>query len=266
MPFALIGLSLAFQTKQTEFNWLSIIWVILCMVFARNAAMSFNRYIDRDIDASNPRTAIREIPAGLIKPKSAIQFVILNSILFIICSGLINSLTLALSPVALIVVLGYSLTKRFTAFCHLILGLGLSLAPIGAYLSIVESFDLAPILFSFIVLFWVSGFDIIYALQDRDFDISQKLKSIPVISGTKGAIAISIILHIFSASLVIISGFLINAGILYWIGSLLFIALLIKQHTVVKHNDLSRINLAFFTLNGVASVVFATFTILDIIL
>src|SRR5206468_12256705 len=151
------------------------ILVVLCMVFARSAAMAFNRYLDRNFDAKNPRTAIREIPSGIISANSALVFTVISSFLFIITCYFINAICFFLSPVALAVVLGYSYTKRFTPLCHLILGLGLSLAPIGAFLAVTGEFHWLPILFSIAVVCWVSGFDIIYALQDVDFDQSQKL-------------------------------------------------------------------------------------------
>ena len=155
------------------------------MVFARSAAMAFNRYLDSSFDAKNPRTAIREIPAGIISKQSALGFVILNCLLFIASSYFINPICFYLSPVALLVVLFYSYTKRFTALCHLVLGIGLSLAPIGAYLAVTGKFDLLPLLFSFTVLFWVSGFDIIYALQDEQFDKENQLYSMPAALGKK---------------------------------------------------------------------------------
>src|SRR6476469_1106359 len=159
--------------------------VLLCMIFARSAAMAFNRYLDRRWDALNPRTAIREIPKGIITPKNALVFTIVCSVLFMVCAYFINPLCFALSPIALAVVLGYSYTKRFTPLCHLVLGTGLALAPIGAYLAVTGRFQILPVLFSFAVLFWVSCFDIIYALQDEEFDISQNLFSIPAMLGKK---------------------------------------------------------------------------------
>jgi len=264
MPFALIGYFLALHQTKAEFEWTLLLYVILCMVFARNAAMAFNRFIDREIDNKNPRTAIREIPAGIIKAKSALLFVIINSILFMATTYFINPLTFKLSPVALLVVLGYSITKKFTALCHLVLGLGLALAPIGAYLAVTGEFALLPVLYSFVVLFWVSGFDIIYALQDLDFDKEEELKSFPVFFGKKGALLASILLHTLSAGLLIYAGYLGQFGLLYWIGSLIFIVLLIYQHTLVKPHDLSKINLAFFTTNGIASIIFAVFTVTEL--
>ena len=266
MPFALIGFFLAVQLTSAVFEWHLLLKVVLCMVFARNAAMAFNRFIDRNIDQKNPRTAIREIPAGIINANAALWFVILNSVAFIITTYFINPLCLALSPVALAVVLGYSITKRFTALCHIILGLGLSLAPIGAYLAVVGEFAVLPILFSFAVLFWVGGFDVIYALQDEDFDRENDLFSIPVWLGKPKALMLSNILHSVTAGLMFVAGQMGGFHWLYWIGFSVFVGLLIYQHTLVKPTDLSKINLAFFTTNGVASVMFAVFVIADLYL
>ncbi len=265
LPFALIGFFLAFS--QQRVSWLIFIYVLLCMIFARSAAMGFNRFLDRKIDAQNPRTANREIPQGKISANNALIFVILMSAMFIATTFFINKLVFYLSFVALLVVLGYSYTKRFTPFSHLILGLGLSLAPIGAYLTVIPKFDLQPILFSFLVLFWVSGFDVIYSLQDYDFDKKNKLNSIPVLLGKKNALHFSEILHLFAILLVIAIGITNkNFGLIYWSGALIFSALLIYQHLIVKEDDLSKINIAFGTTNGIASVVFAIFVIADIYL
>lgn len=240
------------------------ILVVLCMIFARSAAMSFNRYLDRSFDAKNPRTAIREIPAGILRANNVLLFTIINCILFIACTFFINRICFYLSPVALFVVLGYSYTKRFTPLCHLILGLGLSLAPIGAYLAVTGRFSLLPLLFSFAVIFWVSGFDIIYALQDEEFDKSQKLYSIPASLGKTKALRVSELLHVLSAGCVIFAGYYGSFGWLYWIGVAVFCGMLIYQHSIVKPNDLRRVNLAFMTANGIASVVFAVFVIADL--
>ena len=266
LPFAVIGYFLAIHFTEATFNVQLFALVILCMVFARSAAMAFNRYIDRTIDKENERTAIREIPAGTVKPLSALIFVIVNCILFITTTYFINSICFFLSPVALAVVLGYSLTKRFTALCHVILGIGLSLAPIGAYLAVTGKFDWLPLFFSFAVLFWVSGFDIIYALQDEEFDKSKKLKSIPVWLGKKGALMLSTVFHIISASFVIYAGFYAHFNLWYWAGTMVFIGLLFYQHTLVKPNDLSKVNIAFFTTNGIASIVFAAFVLISLFL
>ncbi len=238
--------------------------IILCMIFARSAAMSFNRYLDRSFDAKNPRTAIREIPSGILNANSVLLFTIVNCLLFVACTFFINRICFYLSPVALFVVLGYSYTKRFTPLCHLILGLGLSLAPIGAYLAVTGRFSLLPLLFSFAVIFWVSGFDIIYALQDEEFDKSQKLYSIPASLGKTKALRVSELLHVLSAGCVIFAGYYGSFGWLYWIGVAVFCGMLIYQHSIVKPNDLRRVNLAFMTANGIASVVFAVFVIADL--
>ena len=264
LPFAIIGYLLAITFTEATFNIQLFGLIVLCMVFARSAAMAFNRYIDRAIDEQNQRTAIREIPAGIVKPQSAFIFVIINCILFVTATYFINTLCFYLSPVALVVVLGYSLTKRFTALCHLVLGLGLSLAPIGAYLAVTGQFDWLPLFFSFAVLFWVSGFDIIYALQDEEFDRSKNLKSIPVLFGKKGALFLSNILHIISAGFIIYAGVYAGLHFWYWIGAGFYTFLLFYQHTLVKPNDLSSVNLAFFTTNGIASVVFAVFVLIEL--
>lgn len=238
--------------------------VILCMVFARSAAMAFNRYLDRNIDAKNPRTAVREIPKGIIPANNALVFTIISCALFIATTFFINRICFYLSPVALLIVLGYSYTKRFTPLCHLVLGLGLSLAPIGAYLAVTGVFALLPILFSIAVICWVSGFDIIYALQDEEFDKSQQLYSIPAWLGKAKALRVSELLHLLSAAAVVFAGYHGHFGWLYWIGVAVFIGMLVYQHSIVKPNDLRKVNIAFMTANGIASVVFAIFVIADL--
>jgi len=286
LPFALIGFILGIsmlkripyikimssmiatpwqKTKvYLQHDYYVLILVLLCMIFARSAAMAFNRYLDRSFDEKNPRTAIREIPAGILKANNVLLFTIASSVLFIISTFFINQICFYLSPIALAVVLGYSYTKRFTPYCHLILGLGLSLAPIGAYLAVTGVFNLLPILFSITVLFWVSGFDIIYALQDVDFDKENKLNSIPVFLGKRNALNFSRVLHFLSIIFVFIAGLFGDFGFWYWIGAGMFTGLLIYQHTLVKPDDLKKVNLAFFTTNGIASVVFAIFVISDL--
>jgi 4-hydroxybenzoate polyprenyltransferase len=223
--------------------------------------MAFNRYLDRHFDAKNPRTVIREIPAGILSANQVLWFTIIMSALFMLSAWMINTICFALSPVALLVILGYSYTKRFTALCHLVLGLALSLAPTGAYLAMTGYFSVEPVVLSFAVLFWVAGFDIIYALQDESFDKEHGLKSIPVQLGGKGSLQLSRIFHLITAVLLIILDWLAGTGIYFHIGAIIFIGLLIYQHTLVKAHDLSRINIAFMTTNGIASVVFAIFTI-----
>ena len=281
MPFAMIGfflgiVSIRHLTLHTTIvnsdvanslfseKMLKFFLILFCMITARSAAMAFNRYLDKNFDAKNPRTAIREIPAGIISANQALRFVIFNCVAFITCTYFINTICFFLSPVALFVILFYSYTKRFTVLCHLVLGLGLSLAPIGAYLAVTGRFDILPVLFSFAVLFWVSGFDIIYALQDVDFDLSQNLYSIPSALGKKKALHVSELLHFLSALLVIAAGVIAVFGWLYWMGVAVFAGMLIYQHSIVKPDDLRRVNLAFMTANGIASVVFAVFVIADL--
>jgi len=264
MPFALIGFSLALSKGNHDFNIRVLLLIMLCMIFARNAAMGFNRLVDRHFDSLNPRTKEREIPSGVIGSRAATVFVITNAVLFIITTAFINRLTLFLSPVALLVILGYSLTKRFTSLCHFILGLGLSLAPIGAYISVTGTFNIIPVIYSFIVLTWVSGFDIIYALQDDEFDKTNQLHSLPTTTGRRQALYMSIIVHFLTFLLVVIAGFTGKGGYLFWSGASVFTLLLIYQHRIVKHDDLSRVNMAFGTTNGVASILFAVFVILDL--
>lgn len=266
MPFAFIGFTLAVSDKNHDFSLRLLLLIILCMVFARNAAMGFNRLADRRFDALNPRTGNREIPTGKISPSSAKIFVIANSLLFIITAGFINRLTLILAPVALAIILGYSLTKRITWLCHFILGLGLSLAPVGAYISVTGRFSLLPLIYSFIVITWVSGFDIIYALLDEEFDRENQLHSIPAATGKKRALIISSMVHLATFILVVIAGLAGTGGILYWTGAAIFSSLLAYQHLIIKPGDLSGVTLAFQTTNGYASILFAIFVILDLIL
>lgn len=264
MPFAFIGFFLALTTTDNTFNWMLLVFMILCMIFARNSAMAFNRYLDRNFDAQNPRTVVRDIPAGRIPAKNALLFTIINCVLFIFTTYFINPLCFYLSPVALAVILGYSFTKRFTPLCHLILGIGLGLAPIGAYLVVTGEFALLPIFFSLAVVCWVSGFDIIYSLQDDEFDKSANLYSIPAVLGRKKALSVSSILHALSVVFLTIPIFYTSLGWFYIAGVFFFIGLLIYQHRLVKPNDLSRVNLAFGTTNGIASVIFAIFFLLDV--
>ena len=266
LPFALIGFSLAVhETVNAQYLRLLIL-VLMCVFFARNAAMGFNRFVDREIDRKNPRTALREIPKEIIQPGSALAFVLLNAALFIGSAYLINLLCFYLAPVALLIVLGYSFTKRFTFLSHIVLGMGLSLAPIGAYLAVTGHFALLPVIYSFVVIFWVSGFDIIYALQDVEFDKNEKLRSIPESFGNRNALAVSALLHLFAIILVFVAGGIGGFHTSYWIGAAVFSLILIYEHLIVRPDDLSRVNMAFATLNGMGSVIFAVFVIADIFL
>jgi 4-hydroxybenzoate polyprenyltransferase len=264
LPFALIGFFLAVWKDGHAFSWPLFGLVLVCMVTARNAAMAFNRWADRFIDADNPRTAIREIPAGVLAADRVLGFVALNVAGFVTAAWFINPLCFALSPVALAVVLGYSYTKRFTALCHLVLGMGLAIVPTAGYLAVAGRFDLLPLLFSGAVLTWVSGFDVIYALQDDGFDRRHGLHSIPAALGRARALRVSEALHAASAAFLVVAGWHGGFGVWYWCGMALFAGLLVFQHRLVRPTDLSRVNLAFFTTNGIASVLFMGFVLVDL--
>ncbi len=269
LPFALIGFYLAYITYQPNDFFYKFFLVLLAMIFARSTAMAFNRYIDREIDAQNPRTKNREIPAGKISPEAAKRFITFNGMAFIVTTYFINEICFLLSPIALAVVLGYSYTKRFTWLCHYVLGLGLALAPVGAYLTISGKFDVITILMGCSVFLWVGGFDIIYALQDETFDKSNNLKSIPSKFGVKKSIIISRVSHFFSALflsivLILMRNQFPEVGNLSIVGLIIFILLLIRQHWLVNEHNLANINQAFFESNGLASLLFGTLIIIDL--
>ncbi|MEG0891364.1 MAG: UbiA-like polyprenyltransferase [Bacteroidales bacterium] len=276
LPFAMIGFTLGIKEFSiSNWGWL-LLEVLICMVAARNSAMGYNRYLDRDIDAKNPRTSGREIPAGVLSPKNVKWFVIINCIVFIVAAFFINSLCGFLSPIALVILLGYSYMKRVSALCHFVLGLSLAIAPIGAYIAVSGLVALAPAIISLIVLLWVSSFDILYSLSDEEFDKENNLHSIPAFMGRKNAMILSGILHAlvlpllvlfyfiaFSTSTSSIAGTQLNW--IYIVGASIFGCLLIYQHCIVSPLNLTRLNAAFFTTNGVASIVFALFTIVALI-
>ena len=265
MPFALMAFVFALKTTNTEFSWILLLQIVGCMVFARNVAMGFNRWTDWKIDRDNPRTASREIPAGKISPKSAMIFVVINALLFIATSLSINLLTAILSPVALAVVMFYSYCKRFTSLAHIVLGLSLGIAPSAAYIATTGTLTFAPCLISLLVLTWCGGFDIIYALQDLDFDRKSGLHSIPVRFGVKGALYISIALHAVSILSLILFAICCPQGPLLWIGVALFSLCIIVEHILVTPTKQRSIGIAFGTLNGIASLTLATFVILQLI-
>ncbi len=269
LPFALVGYFLGTHYSDFSFQGRTLLLVLGCMVFARSAAMAFNRLVDRDIDKDNPRTAVREIPAGKVSVSSARLFVLINCLAFMLCAYLINLTCFYLSPVALLVILGYSYTKRFTSLCHFVLGIGLGLAPVGAFIAVTNQFYLIPILYGVVVFLWVAGFDIIYALQDEGFDQKHQLNSIPTALGQSKARLLSIIVHTFAAAILIFSAYEASAayptlGMLHWVGTAIFVLLIFYQHLVIQRGGLERIGLAFFTTNGLASVLFGLLFILDI--
>lgn len=261
MPFALTGYFMG--AAEVGFSWLLLVQVVACMVLARTAAMAFNRLVDRKFDAMNPRTSAREIPAGRVSVGAARCLVVGCALCFVAVCATINMLCLVLAPVALLVVLGYSYAKRFTSLCHLILGLGLAIAPVGAYIAVTGSFAAAPLILSGLVFTWVAGFDVIFALQDVMFDRSANLRSIPASVGVCGGLVISAVLHLLTVAAVVAIGVCYINNVWYWIGAAAFTGLLVFQHLIVKPTDLSRVGLAFGTTNGVASIVFALFTIVS---
>lgn len=264
LPFALISLVLA--SYEIPFSLIfgeKLLWIVLAMVGARSAAMGFNRVVDADFDKKNPRTSSREIPAGKISVQTAWIFIVLASALFVFSAWMLNELCFYLSPVALSVIFFYSLTKRFTWAAHLFLGLGIGLAPVGAWLAITGEFDLVPILLGFAVTSWIAGFDIIYACQDVDFDRNVSLKSIPVRFGVENSLFFARMLHGVMVLLMLAVGLLVPSGWIYFAGMITLVVLLTIEHRLVNPNDLSKINIAFFHLNSAISVVLFFFVLTD---
>jgi 4-hydroxybenzoate polyprenyltransferase len=267
MPFALMSFTYAIVSSATPVGnlWILLLQVVLCMVFARNVAMGFNRWADWRIDAENPRTASREIPAGKISPKAALWFVAINAIAFIITTITINSLTAWLSPVALAIVMAYSYCKRFTSLAHLVLGLSLGIAPVGAFIAVRGEFSLMPCILAFVVMTWCGSFDIIYALQDRDFDRERGLHSIPARFSIRTSLYISIALHVLTIAALAWYVYLLPHNIWIWIGAALFTAIIILEHILVTPSRQRNIGIAFGTLNGLASLTLATFVIIGLL-
>ncbi len=263
LPFALMGFCWAITSTETNFDLGIFIGIIFCMVTARNAAMAFNRLADYKFDKLNPRTATREIPHGVISPKHAAIFTIINCILFVISASFINSLTAILSPVALIVILGYSLVKRFSWTCHYVLGLALGIAPTAAYISVTGKIDMFVVILTLIVTSWVSSFDILYSLQDEEFDRQNKLHSVPAKFGRKIALFLSAACHSITIFFVLWLGILYSLNYIYWIGAIIFSIILIFEHIVVTPKNISKINLAFATLNSLGSTIYCTLSIIS---
>ncbi len=258
LPFAFLGAVLAADGLPT---WWQILWITVAMFGARSAAMTFNRIIDRKFDAENPRTANRELPSGKLSVNFAWTFFIISLILFEIASYSLNWLTFALSPVALIFVLGYSYAKRFTSFAHLILGMALAISPTAAWIAVRGAIDSEiPILLSVLVMMWTAGFDVLYACQDYEFDKNAGLRSIPSRFGIKNSLKIARLFHFQAFIVLVLLYFVTNLNWLALVGVFAVGALMIYQHTLVKPNDLSKMNAAFFTTNAFVSVIlFLTF-------
>jgi len=263
LPFAFVGALMAASGSPSSKQ---VFWIVVAMVGARSGAMGLNRIIDRDIDRENPRTRQREIPSGKIKVGEAVSFTVFSLAVFIAAAYNLNPLCLKLSPLAVLVLILYSYTKRFTWMSHFVLGIAISLAPVGAWIAVRGTFDTAILPLSLAVVFWLAGFDVLYALQDIDFDRTRGLFSIPGRFGVKRALALARFFHGVSVALLLSSGLLFGRGPFYWTGMALVSALFIYEHSLVRSDDLSRLDMAFFNMNGYISVTVFVFTLLDYML
>jgi len=263
LPYAVMS---AFLASNGWPNVFKILWIIVAMVGARSCAMAFNRIVDLKYDEINPRTSNRALPAGLIKISSVWIFTITSALLFVVAAYMLNRLAFVLSPVALLVILSYSCSKRFTTLTHLWLGLSLAIAPIGAWIAIKGKFAFVPILLGLAVMLWTAGFDIIYACQDKEFDEKFGIHSIPKRFGIKRALQISSIMHLITVLVLLSLPLLTELKYIYLSGVGLVSILLVYEHAIVKPDDLSRVNLAFFTLNGMVSLGLMVMSVADIIL
>lgn len=263
LPFAFLGAFTAAGGVPTAHQ---ILWITVAMVGARSAAMAFNRLADARIDAANPRTASRALPAGVVSTRFVALFTIASAALFVFAAGQLNRLALVLSPVALLIILGYSFTKRFTSLSHLLLGLSLGIAPVGAAIAVEARIDPRMFLLAGAVLFWTAGFDILYSLQDVESDRRLGLFSIPSRLGPARALVVSRLFHLVTLTLFAAFGLAFDFGAVWWAGAALALALLVWQHSLVSPDDLSRIDAAFFTANGILSVVLFVLGAADILL
>jgi 4-hydroxybenzoate polyprenyltransferase len=261
LPFALTS---AFIASNGMPSWYQLFWIVMAMIGARTGAMSFNRLVDLEIDAKNPRTKDRPLPKGLISKEAVIFYTVVSFLLLVYAAYKLNELCFYLSPIAIIILCGYSLTKRFTHLSHIVLGLALSGAPLGAWIAIKGNIETIPLILSFAVLFWVAGFDILYALQDYDFDRKEGLYSIPVKFGVKKSIMISRVFHSIMVLFLTLLYFLRGFGFFYLLGLVIIAILLLYEHSLVKENDLSKLDVAFFNMNGYISLIYFIFTLVDI--
>jgi 4-hydroxybenzoate polyprenyltransferase len=263
LPFAFLG---AFMAARGTPGGHQILWIVVAMVGARSAAMGFNRLVDRRYDALNPRTSSRALPSGHVTSRFVWLFVLVSAALFVGAAWMLNPLAFYLSPVALAVILLYSYTKRFTSLSHLFLGLALGIAPVGAWIAVTGKWEATPLFLTAAVLFWVAGFDIIYACQDRDFDRSVGLYSVPARWGVKAALRLSAGLHLVMILTLVYLFLTFGLGVLSWVGLGAVSLALLYEHSLVTSDDLSRVNSAFFTMNGFVSIVLFLFVGLDICL
>lgn len=263
LPFAFTGALLAAKGLP---SWGQVLWITVAMVGARSAAMGFNRWADRKLDAENPRTKVRALPQGLVTPAQVIVFTAVSSMALLFAAYMLNPLSWQLSPVALAIVFFYSYTKRFTFLSHAFLGLAVSLAPIGAWIAITGKIEAPALVLGAAVLFWLLGFDVLYALQDREFDRKSGLHSIPQRFGTPRSLWISRASHGVTMAALFWLYALLSLGWYYLAGVVIALCLIIYEHTLVREHDLSKLNMAFFNMNGYISVTIFLFTLLDVLL
>ena len=263
LPFGLTGAVLAARGIP---NVHTSIWIIVALVAARSAAMAFNRLVDADIDAENPRTKIRAIPAGKLSKQFVLGFVLITSAILIFAAWELNPLAFYLSPVALAIVFFYSLTKRFTRWAHVVLGLAMGIAPAAAWIAVRGSFDPRILLLTGAVVFWGAGFDILYSCQDYEFDRGSELYSVPKAFGIRNALIIARLFHVITVALLMAMIVAFGLGRIAMAGVVIVALLLVYEHSLVKHDDLSRVNAAFFTMNGFISMGFLFFVAADVML
>lgn len=266
LPFAYLGMVLGSYEKFNQLpNWFDVLWITLAMVGARSAAMALNRLIDSTIDKLNPRTATRAIPQGKLSIKETVIFVIISLFIFIVATLQLSPLAIKLLPIALVILVFYSYTKRFTWLCHFFLGGAIGLAPVAAWIAITNEITIAAVVLYIIVALWTAGFDIIYATQDLDFDREHGLHSIPVRFGIRNSLIIARVTHGITIIGLLLFYFLVNVGIWYIIGIIIANFILHYEHSIISPTDLSRLNTAFFTMNGILSIVIFLFTFVDIL-
>ncbi|MDA1232180.1 MAG: putative 4-hydroxybenzoate polyprenyltransferase [Planctomycetota bacterium] len=255
LPFAMLSAVIAWSTPGSEFRWHDLVGILICMVTARSAAMAFNRLVDRDVDADNPRTANRHIPAGLLSVKAVAVFTVLMSLIFVTSTLIFlpKQLPIILAVPVLLFLLGYSLAKRWTSLCHYWLSAALMLSPIAAWIAVRDEFALVPTLLAGVIFFWVGGFDIIYACQDADFDRERKLNSIPARFGVRSALRIALLSHLITIAMLVLLWKMALLGIVFLVGVMVIAGLLLYEHWIVRPDDLNRVNIAFFNINAIIS-------------
>ena len=255
LPFALLSAVIAWAAPGSEFRWRDFVGILVCMVTARSAAMAFNRLVDRHIDADNPRTAKRHIPAGLISVRAVVAFTLLMSMAFVASTVIFlpKQLPMILAVPVLLFLLGYSLAKRWTSLCHYWLSAALMMSPIAAWIAVRDEFALVPALLAGVIFFWVGGFDIIYACQDAEFDRERRLNSIPAKFGVRSALRIAFLSHLITIAMLLLLWKIVGLGFIFLAGVIAMAGLLLYEHWLVRPDDLNRINIAFFNVNAIIS-------------